>query len=118
TGSSNTSTRRASPRSPSASGGTAPRSRREPSSQSKSKSSRLRLKSKPTCNMMIGASLVSSIGDSLETATEEAPLHGIRASLGEYPAEVGMTDLGRLRDDLSAFAAAVGQSLTRWQSEA
>src|SRR5207237_1540442 len=29
-----------------------------------------------------------------------------------------MTDLGRLRDDLSAFAAAVGQSLTRWQSEA
>src|SRR5437667_12008864 len=31
------------------------------------------------CNMMFGASLVSSIGDSPETATEEALLHDIQS---------------------------------------
>jgi hypothetical protein len=35
--------------------------------------------------MMIGASLVSSVGDNPEIATEEALLHGIRTSPGEYP---------------------------------
>jgi hypothetical protein len=37
---------------------------------------------------MFGASLVSSFGDSPETATEEALLHRIRSSCEQYPARV------------------------------
>jgi len=39
--------------------------------------------------MMFGASLVSSFGDSPETATEEALLHGIRSSCPEVSPAAG-----------------------------